>query len=254
VLSIPILGIFLACKESHEVATRFNAEKDKVIVVDARLDRPPTGWVPGSGSYRPKVRELLDGGLDHGAFKEALRSPRHIADFVSEATVDGIRNKAEACHDRAWSRFPEMETFTAILPRKIEPYLWSAFTEEWRKCDTNLAPQMSPIKLLVAQDEFLFSSWIILDRRERYFQNKSEWEIEWETIQARGPEEGQRTPAKMEVVKRGGRAERRHFLQRFLGSEVGEREERVEWEAEVKWWAEKALASDLRYSVRCQIY
>ncbi|PMD60212.1 uncharacterized protein K444DRAFT_612815, partial [Hyaloscypha bicolor E] len=94
---------------------------------------------------------------------------------------------------------------------------------------------MSPIKLLVAQDEFLFSSWIILDRRERYFQNKSEWEIEWKTIQPWGPEEGQRTPAKMEVVKRGGRAERRHFLQRFLGSEVGAREERIEWEAEVKW-------------------
>jgi hypothetical protein len=225
-------------------------------VVDARLDRPPTGWVPGSGSFRPNVRDLLDGGLDHGAFKEALRSPRHIADFVSEATVDALRDTAAACHDRAWSRFPEMETFTAILPRKIEPHLWSAFTEEWRKCDTNLAPRMSPIKLLVAQDEFLFSSWIILGRRERYFQNKSEWEIEWKTIQTRGPVEGQRTPANMEVVKRGGRAERRYFLQKFLGSEVGEREERFDWEAEDKWWgkAERALAGDLRYSVRRQIY
>jgi hypothetical protein len=76
------------------------------------------------------------------------------------------------------------------------------------------------------------NSWIILDRRERHLKRKSSWEAEEDTQKIFGQgkrEEGERQAA-------GIRHDRRLFLERHLGEELGAAEESIEWKLEVKWW------------------
>jgi hypothetical protein len=201
-----------------------------VIIMWSRIDREPPGWVHNPRTqhplYKPNLEELLeDEKVTHGVFKEALGSPKHIAEFVDENTPYEMQRIASRCH-RVRRLFPQTETFTAISRIGIDPSLWSVFTEEWRRQDMNLPSQVSPIDLLVSQDESLIHSWIILLRRESYHRNRKHWEMTLQYFNKKGRNmtraEGARIQQSVVKEKAVDRAGSR--------VDVGEREEKMEWE------------------------
>jgi hypothetical protein len=229
-------GIVLACRESHAIATRFNKERDKIIVMQSRLDRPPSGvsHIPRSRHHPIRWQEE--------AFKEAFSSAKHIASFVTAERYNekwgDMRPAARRFYEDARLMFPQMETFTAISSGEILPRLWDQFTNEWQlqdERDAGVDGTLPPRPVNLLQDQSLMNSFIILDRRERYLKRKSSWEME-KYMQSILGQEKRVTRAQTARKKREAantRHDRNLFLRRHLGQELGAAEESIEWDLRV---------------------
>lgn len=183
------------------------------------------------------------------AFKGAFASAKHIASFVTaemHCDIPGMRHAARRGYESAQSKFPQMETFTAISLNGIPSMAWAVFKKEWQlqagRGDARTEGTSPPRLVLLLQDQSLWDSWVILDRRKRHLELKKSWEAEEDRLKRQGKREERVTRA--QTARKNLEAEtirtyRRLFLVARLGEQLGTAEESIEWELEVNWWGER---------------
>jgi hypothetical protein len=206
-------GIFGACTASRKIATKFNPEVDKVVVL----------WSGLSGWYMK------------------IRSVKHIAEFLPSGLPPQSYKWQGKMLRKDTLSFLQMETFTVMTVGEIKPTSWTIFENAWKADDPWLPPdQSSPI--LFVQDNSHPCSWVALDREKRFKTMKSDWEAQMEDdngIRGQRMTRTVRTGFEERITRE--RRDRKQHLVGYLGSELGEKEENIEWQAVEEW---KRLGKD----------